>query len=273
MPSLIGDALFDLSKKTIVVIGGAGILGEIYCIALAQSGATVIIGDFDSEKGSSLLERLRAISDKRHYFMYVDLTDEFSIIQFASNVHSKFDSIDVLINNAASKSEGFFDPLESYTLKCWNEVMSVNLTSIFLMCREFGRFMAKNGVGSIINISSIYGLVGPDQRIYEGARYDAVGGSINTPLVYSASKGAVVALTRYLATYWGKNGVRSNCVTPGGVESGQNEDFVYNYSTRVPLGRMAQKNELIGAIIYLSSDSSSYINGHNLVIDGGWTSW
>jgi len=272
MKDLNKDHLFDLSNKTAVVIGGAGILGEVYCIALAQAGGTVIIGDYDQEKGNILLQKLQSISRKRHCYVFVDLRSEISIIQFAEKVHAEFTSVDVLINNAACKSNGFFDPLESYSLECWNDVMSVNLTSVFLMCREFGSSMAKRGHGSIINISSIYGLVGPDQRIYKDARYDAVGGNINTPLVYSASKGAIVALTRYLATYWGKDGIRSNCVTPGGVQSGQNEDFVYNYSSRVPLGRMAQRSELAGAIVYLSSDASSYINGHNLIIDGGWTS-
>ena len=133
---------------------------------------------------------------------------------------------------------------------------------MFLVIRELGPSMAEKGSGSIINISSIYGVVGPDQRIYEGSRYEAMGGAINTPLVYSASKGAVISMTRYLAAYWGRKGVRANTLTPGGVSSGQNDIFVEKYSNRVPLGRMAKKDELTGAPVP-RIDASSYVSSQN----------
>jgi len=131
--------------------------------------------------------------------------------------------------------------------------------------------MARRGRGSIVNTLSIYGIVGPDQRIYEGSSYE--GRAINTPAIYSASKAGLWGLTKYLATYWGGNGVRVNAITPGGVFSGQNDVFVDRYSARVPLGRMAHKNELCGALVFLASDASSYVTGQNLVVDGGLTAW
>jgi NAD(P)-dependent dehydrogenase (short-subunit alcohol dehydrogenase family) len=177
----------------------------------------------------------------------------------------------VLVNNAATKSENFFAPFEDFPIEDWEAVMRVNTTGVMLGCQEFGSGMAQRGRGSIINILSIYGIVAPDQRIYDGSEYE--GRAINTPAVYSASKAAVWGLTRYLASYWGRQGVRVNAVTPGGVFSGQNDTFVKRYGERAPLGRMAQRDELCGALIYLASPASSYVTGHNLVVDGGWTVW
>ena len=177
------------------------------------------------------------------------------------------------MNNAAAKAKGFFAPLESYSLQTWNEVMTVNVDAVFLAVRELGPGMAERGNGSIINVASIYGVVGPDQRIYEGSWYEDLGGAINTPMIYAATKGAIISMTRYLATYWGSKGVRCNCLTPGGVASGQNEEFDKRYSERVPMGRMAKANEMMGAMIYLASDASTYVNGQNIIVDGGWTAW
>ena len=149
--------------------------------------------------------------------------------------------------------------------------MGVNVNGMFLCCQTVAREMEKNRAGSIINISSIYGMVAPDQRIYQGSFYE--GREINTPLIYSTSKGAVISLTRYLATYLAKYGIRVNTVTPGGVYSGQNEMFVKKYSEKCPLGRMAQPEEIFSAVYFLASDASSYITGHNLIVDGGWSVW
>lgn len=178
---------------------------------------------------------------------------------------------DVLINAVAWKSEHFFEPFERFPLQDWNEVMAVNATGVMLTCQAFGGDMAARGKGSIVNFLSIYGVVAPDQRIYEGSEYE--GKAINTPAVYSASKAAVWGLTLYLAAYWGHRGVRVNAVTPGGVYSGQNETFVKKYGQRVPLGRMAEKDEISGAVLFLASDASSYVTGQNLIVDGGLTAW
>jgi NAD(P)-dependent dehydrogenase (short-subunit alcohol dehydrogenase family) len=176
-----------------------------------------------------------------------------------------------LFNNAAAKSANFFEPFETFPLEEWNEVMGVNLTAAMLGCQVFGSRMVKRSVGSIINTLSVYGVVAPDQRIYEGSEYE--GRAINTPAIYSASKAGLWGLTKYLAAYWGNKGIRVNALTPGGVFSGQNDTFVQRYSARVPLGRMAEKNELVGAAVFLASDASSYITGQNIVVDGGLTVW
>jgi NAD(P)-dependent dehydrogenase (short-subunit alcohol dehydrogenase family) len=150
--------------------------------------------------------------------------------------------------------------------------MSVNIDGMFLMAKKCGKHMLDHGKGgSIVQTASIYGIMAPDQRIYENSEY--MGVEINTPAVYSASKGAVIALSRYLAAYWGSKNIRVNTLTPGGVESGQNEEFTSRYSERVPMGRMAHANEMVGALVYLASDASSYVNGQNIVVDGGLSSW
>ena len=150
--------------------------------------------------------------------------------------------------------------------------MSVNIDGVFLVAQAVGKQMIKQGHGgSIIQTSSTYGLVGPDFGIYEGSEY--MGCRITTPAAYAASKGAVVQLTRYLATYWGDQGIRVNTLVPGGIESGQNETFQKNYGARVPLGRMAFVDEMVGAVVYLASDASSYMTGQMVVVDGGWTAW
>ena len=207
------------------------------------------------------------------YGMSVDLSSEESIVDWSKEILDVHGRGDVLINHAAAKANNFFAPLEEYRLQTWNEVMAVNVNALFLATRELGPGMAKRGCGCIINVSSIYGVVGPDQRIYEDSWYEDLGGTINTPMIYAASKGAVISMTRYLATYWGGKGVRCNCITPGGIASGQNEEFDKRYSERVPIGRMAKADEMIGALLYLASDASSYVNGQNIIVDGGWTAW
>ncbi len=150
--------------------------------------------------------------------------------------------------------------------------MSVNLDGMFLVAQAVGRRMVEQKIGgSIVQTSSIYGVVAPDQRIYEGSQY--MGRPINTPAVYSTSKAGVIGLTRYLAAYWGDAGIRVNTITPGGVESGQNDEFRQRYTARVPLGRMADRRDMLGALVFLASDASSYVTGQNLIVDGGLTCW
>lgn len=264
---------FQLTNQVVVVTGGTGILGSLYCKRLAEVGAKVIISDIDEEKCQSLASEINELFPDSSIGIPVNLVDENSVKLWAKTILEQFNNIDVLVNNAATKSPNFFKPLEDFPLQDWNFVMSVNVTGMFLATREIGSIMANRGKGSIINISSIYGIVGPDQRIYEGSWYEDLGGEINTPLIYSATKGAVVSMTKYLATYWGHRGVRTNTLTPGGVASGQNSTFEQKYSARVPLGRMAQAEELVGALLFLASDASSYVNGQNIIVDGGLTSW
>jgi len=268
-------AAFSLKGKNAIVTGGAGMLGEHICKGLSESGANVVVVDIDGLKANQLANTL----EKKYLVSAIgiscDISDEESVKNMKDIAISKFSYIDILINNAASKSDdldAFFAPLENYTLAQWKEVMSVNIDGMFLVAREIGATMAKkNRGGSIVQISSIYGSLGPDQRIYENAKY--LNTQINTPAVYCASKGGVTSLSNYLATYWAKSGIRVNTVSPGGIESGQNSDFINNYSKRIPLNRMARPEEIVGIVLFLSGQASSYITGQNIFVDGGLSCW
>jgi NAD(P)-dependent dehydrogenase (short-subunit alcohol dehydrogenase family) len=263
-----------LKDKNIVITGALGILGKHFCSALMSAGANLIIADLDQEACNTFAQQLsQEFPQQKILPLAVDLTQENSIIEWSSTIFRQIEKVDVLINNAAFKSPNFFAALEHFSLDDWEAVMRVNVTACFLCAREIGTKMAEEKKGNIINVSSIYGLLGPDQRIYEGSWYENLGGAINTPLVYSASKGALIAMSRYLAAYWGNKGVRTNTLVPGGVSSGQNSDFNEKYSQRVPLGRMARFDDLTGALVFLASDASEYMNGQNLIIDGGFSAW
>ena len=266
------DSSFNLSGKVSVVTGGCGLLGAQYCNCLSEAGAHVIIADLEQKKCLHLENEIRE-KGFAATGMAVDLSDETSVKSWAEKIKNDFSGVDIIVNNAAIKTPGFFTPLEEYKLEDWNGVLAVNITAMFLIVRELGPAMLVNGKGSIINISSIYGVVAPDQRLYEGSGFTDTGNPFNTPLVYSVTKGAVIAFTRYLAAYWGPRGIRVNTLTPGGVFSGQNDTFTQKYSSKVPLGRMAEKEELLGALLFLASDASSYVNGQNIIVDGGLTIW
>lgn len=259
--------MFDLSGKVVAITGGAGILGSRMAQALVEHGAGLAIVDRNADAAEGLAQKLGA--DARGYGC--DVTQRAALMDLRARIEADLGPVDVLINNIATKTANIFEPFETFPLEDWDEVMKVNTTGVMLTCQVFGSPMAERGSGSIITTLSIYGVVGPDQRIYNGAMYE--GRAINSPAVYSASKAALLGLTKYLATYWGHRGVRVNAITPGGVFSGQNDEFVERYSARVPLGRMGRQDEMSGAIVYLASDASSYVTGHNLVVDGGLTAW
>ena len=204
-----------------------------------------------------------------------DVTSPGEVGKMVEEVVGTLGKINVLHNNAASKSEDvveFFASFEDYTFTQWRDIMNVNIDGMFLVAQAVGKQMLAQGKGgSIIQTASIYGVVAPDHRIYEGSEY--MGVEINTPAVYATSKAAVIGLTKYLATYWAKENIRVNAITPGGVESGQNEEFQSLYSSRVPMGRMGQPSEMVAALLYLASDASSYVTGQNLIVDGGLTVW
>jgi NAD(P)-dependent dehydrogenase (short-subunit alcohol dehydrogenase family) len=266
--------LFDLTGRVALVTGGTGILGSRYIAALAEYGARVVIADLDAAKCEAAAARLAASYGAGALGVGVDVSDARSVAAMTDRVETTLGPIEVLVNNAASKSAdlgAFFAATESYSLDTWRQIMSVNLDGLFLVAQAVGARMCERRRGSIINVSSIYGSVGADQRIYEGSEY--LGRPINTPAVYSASKAGVVGLTRHLAAQWGAHNVRVNTLTPGGVESGQNDTFKSRYGARSPLGRMARADEMVGAVIFLASDASSYVTGHNLHVDGGWSAW
>jgi NAD(P)-dependent dehydrogenase (short-subunit alcohol dehydrogenase family) len=268
-------SFFDLNGKTAIVTGAVGILGHRFCRGLAEFGARVAVVDLEQDRCSAFAKELENDYDTLAIGISCDVSDPVSVAAMVQKVVERFGAIHVLHNNAASKSadlDAFFASTEDYSLSEWRKIMAVNVDGMFLVAQAVGGQMQKQGSGgSIIQTSSIYGLVSSDKRIYEGSFY--LGRQISNPAVYSTSKAAVVGLTRYLAANWGDAGIRVNALVPAGVESGQNDTFKSRYSARVPLGRMANADEMVGALVYLASDASSYVTGHCLVVDGGLSAW
>lgn len=266
---------FDLRGKVAVVTGGAGILGRHFCAGLAESGATVVVVDLQEDKALELAQALGVRYKVQAIGIGCDVSNQKSVQAMVARVVSEHGEINVLHNNAAGKSDdldAFFAPFEEYSLDQWRKIMAVNLDGMFLVTQAVGKQMVAQGKGgSIIQTASIYGLMAPDHRIYEGSFY--LGHQINTPAVYTASKAAVIGLTKHLATYWADKGIRVNTLTPGGTESGQNDEFNRRYSARVPMNRMANAHEMVGALLYLASDASSYVTGQNIIVDGGLNAW
>lgn len=263
---------FDLTNKTCIVTGALGLLGKNHCRALAAHGASVVVADVNGAAAEDF-----AASIPGAMGVGVDITSRASLEKARDAILGKFGQIDALINNAAI-NDMFESPtaaaeqsmFENYPLELFQKSIDVNVTGMFLACQVLGTPMAKAGRGSIVNIASTYGMVGPDQSIYR--RPDGTQPFFKSP-AYPTTKGAVLNFTRYLAAYWGKSGVRVNSLSPGGVENGQEAYFVANYSAKTMLGRMAKPHEMGGAIVFLASDASEYMTGANLVVDGGWTAW
>jgi NAD(P)-dependent dehydrogenase (short-subunit alcohol dehydrogenase family) len=265
---------FDLTGRVAVVTGATGLLGRHFCAALADHGAKLALIDLDPTKCDELAVELSGQFNVECMGVGVDIRDSKLLQEAADEIEARLGPVHVLHNNAqANRSDpiAYFTSVENYEMRTWSDIMSVNLDAAFLVAKTFGSRMAERKSGSIIQTASIYGVVAPDQRIYEGALY--LGHQISTPAVYSASKAGLIGLTKYLATYWGGDGVRVNTLTPGGVSSGQNETFDRKYSARVPLGRMAKADDLCGALVFLASDASSYVTGQNIIIDGGLSAW
>ncbi len=275
METKLGD-LFTVTDEVIVVTGGLGLLGREFSRTLAQAGAKVVVLDVEADP-DAVRNCLGELADNENaMFLSCDVTSRASVEQALQEITARWGVPDGLINNAALDAPpnapvAENGPFESYPESSWDKVMEVNVKGVFLASQVFGANMAKLGRGSIVNINSIYGLVSPDQRVYEYRRKQ--GHDFFKPVSYSVSKSALLNLTRYLATYWGERNVRVNSLTFGGVYNHQDDEFVRHYSARVPLGRMARADEYNGALLFLLSEASSYMTGANLVIDGGWTAW
>jgi NAD(P)-dependent dehydrogenase (short-subunit alcohol dehydrogenase family) len=265
--------IFSLLNKTAIVTGAAGLIGKEHCRALADAGANVIAADLDKSACDALASELPNMS----YGFELDVTNRENIVYLKDYCLEQFGHIDILVNNAAI-NDMFENPnsafelskFENYPLEMWNKSIDVNVTGMFLCSQVLGSVMAERGKGSIINVSSTYGMVAPDQGLY--LKPDGTRSFYKSP-VYSTAKGAVIMFTKYLASYWGSKGVRVNTLSPGGVENSQEDFFIKNYSEKTMLGRMALAGDYKGAVVFLASDASSYMTGANLVVDGGWTAW
>ena len=269
---------FDLTGRVAVVTGGVGLLGTEFCKTLAEAGAAVAVVDLNESASQAVAESL---TSSRYQALPVpaDITRPDSVNAAVDKVLSAFGRIDILVNSAALDPK--FDPdavnkgitpgaFEDYPLDLWNSALNVNLTGMFLMTQACVKPMIDQGKkGSIINICSTYGLNGPDQRIYvKGGKRVAF-----KPVYYTVTKAGVMGFTKYLAAYYAETEIRVNALTPGGVFNNHEDYFVRNYSAKTILGRMAKKDEMNGALLFLASDASSYMTGNNVVVDGGWTAW
>ena len=266
---------FDLAGRVSIVTGGAGLLGKEFSRTLAESGAGVVIADLDADAALQTAKELQG-GDREVIAVSTDVTDPDAVNGMVEEVLKQYGRVDILVNSAALDPK--FDPnhqthelneFEDFPLEAWNQALAVNLTGLFLSSQAVVRPMLEQENGVIINLCSTFGLVGPDQRIYQQPgqpkRYK--------PVYYSVTKAGVLGLTRYLATYYASRGIRVNALTPGGVFNGHDDEFVRQYSARTILGRMARPDEMNAALLFLASDASSYMTGANLVVDGGWTAW
>jgi 2-deoxy-D-gluconate 3-dehydrogenase len=274
---------FDLSGRVALVTGGAGLLGTEFCRTLAEAGAKIAIADLNTAAVTSLVDSL-VYDGYTAIGLETDITDNNAVRTMVSTTLKTFGRLDILVNSAALDPK--FDPqhiefqsyssepehastFENYPLESWNQALNVNLTGTFLCCQAGVGPMLDQGGGVIINLSSIYGLTGPDQQIYQlpdqPLQYK--------PVYYTVTKAGILGLTKYLSTYYAGKNIRVNALTPGGVFNDHDETFVRAYSARTVLGRMARKDEMNAALLFLASDASSYMTGSNLIVDGGWTAW
>jgi NAD(P)-dependent dehydrogenase (short-subunit alcohol dehydrogenase family) len=252
--------LFDLSEKVAVVTGGAGLIGSTLCEGLAEHGATVILVDIDADTAEDVARSI----DGEIVVKSLDINSEVAVEALFDSVVDSFGSVDILVNSAYPRNENYGRAYEDVSVTDWEENIRLNLSSYYLTCHKASEIMKDQGGGNIINVGSIYGTQAPDFDIYTGTE-------MTSPVEYAAIKGAVINFTRYLASYLGRYGIRANVLSPGGVFDDQDERFVEQYESRTPLSRMADPEDLKGPIVYLAADSSRYMTGQNLIIDGGWT--
>jgi NAD(P)-dependent dehydrogenase (short-subunit alcohol dehydrogenase family) len=277
MPETV-PAMFDLSGRVAVLTGGAGLLGRQYTRTLLSAGARVLVADIDGTAASR--EAAAAVRDAGGEAVgeAVNVASQADVRRMVRAVLDRWGRLDILVSNAAidAKADTLADQalagtFEDFPLDLWQQAVDVNLTGTVLCAQEAGRVMVRAGRGVIVNVSSTYGIVAPDQRLYQ--RDGEERQTRFKPASYAVTKAAVAHLTRYLAAYWGPSGIRVNTLTPHGVFNGHDEQFLRRYNERTPLGRMARVDEMNGPLLFLVSDASSYMTGANLVVDGGWTAW
>lgn len=255
--------IFNLDGRVAVVTGGAGLIGHALAQGLATFGAHTFIADVNAdaaEKRASELTR----KGLKCSAVEVDILDATSISSVIDKILSKAGALDVWVNSAYPKSRDWGLPFEDVSIESWRNAVDSQMTSYCFCSRAAAEAMRSQKRGSIINLGSTYGMVGPDFSIYEGT-------ALTMPAAYAAIKGGIINFTRYLASYYAKDGIRFNCISPGGVENNQATTFVEKYVRKTLLGRMAKPEDIAGAAVFLASDASAYVTGHNLVVDGGWT--
>jgi NAD(P)-dependent dehydrogenase (short-subunit alcohol dehydrogenase family) len=272
-------SLFDLSGKVAVITGGAGMLGQMHAEIIAEAGGIPVLADLRGTDAKVVADVITKKYGIAALGVETNITSKKEVENLRDVVLSKLGRIDILINNAANdpkvKEEGngaAWTRFENFPQVVWDKDIAVGLTGAFLCAQVLGTEMAQKGSGVIVNISSDLGVVGPDQRLYEQKGLPADEQPAK-PVTYSVIKTALIGLTRYLSTYWAGQGVRVNVLCPGGVEAGQSKEFLDRIQSRIPMGRMARKDEYKGAILFLVSKASSYMNGSVMVVDGGRTSW
>lgn len=272
-------AQFDLSGRVAVLTGGAGFLGLQFAEALAEMGALPVLFDVGGEATDRAIETLRKTFGRGESYI-LDITDMAALEQAVADVVRRFARIDILVNAAGltkytlnAGPDRFFAPFEKTDRDVWDAGLKANLTGVMMCCQAIGPVMVRQGKGSIVNIGSDVGVISPDHRIYRPDGHGYPGQDFNVPAFYAASKAGVIQLTRYLATLWAPLGVRVNALSPAGVYRDHDPAFVEKLAACIPMGRMAEVNEYKGAIAFLASDASSFMTGHNLVVDGGRTAW
>jgi NAD(P)-dependent dehydrogenase (short-subunit alcohol dehydrogenase family) len=243
--------MFSLNNKVIVVTGGNGLLGREIVASLKGAGAIVISADIN-------------IVTENNENVHIDIANEQSVSKAIKSILSLYGSIDGWVNNAYPRTKDWGNKLENVSISSWRENVDLHLNGYFICCKYVLEQMKKQGRGSLINMSSIYGFLGPDFSVYEGTE-------MTMPVAYSAIKGGINNLTRYLASYFGPFQVRVNSISPGGIFDNQSDKFVHNYNNKVPMRRMGEPKDIVAAVHFLLSNESSYITGHNLVVDGGWS--
>ena len=267
--------LFDLTGRVAVVTGGAGLLGYHHGAILAAAGAHVVLLDLAVANPASRASQLQEAHGPACLGLAADITDEVSLGEARDRILSTFGRVDILINNAANnpkvedqKPGQQWSRLENFPLSVWNDDIAVGLTGAFLCSRIFGAEMVKRDAGVILNVASDLAVIAPDQRLYAKAGLAADQQPVK-PVTYSVVKTALIGLTRYLATYWTAHNIRVNAISPGGVANEQPDEFTSRLHQLIPMGRMAERDEYQGAILFLCSDASSYMTGQNLIVDGG----
>lgn len=255
----------DLSGRTAVVTGGAGPLGSVLSAALADAGARVVVVDLDEQACATTA---RSLTGSGHESIAANLLEPRGIRDVVTAIE-RLGACDILVNNAAftgtSGVPGFAVPFDEQTDEAFTMALALNLTAPFSLTRQLAHLLRASGHGSVINVSSIYGLVGPNMGLYEGTR-------MGNPAAYAASKGGLAQLTRYLATVLAPD-IRVNAFAPGGIARGQDDAFVERYERLTPLGRMATEGDFRGVVAWLASDAAAYVTGQVIAVDGGWTAW